>query len=202
MKEGLLFIFRCLWFLLPAALSNHNASLGNRLYIPQFIKSWLSKLDRPVDFGYKLGDKELFGRNKTFRGFAVGVTTGILITLLQYLLFIVFPFFRENSLIDYSRINFMLAGFLMGFGALFGDLIKSFFKRRLGKRPGLPWVPFDQLDWILTSMIFAAIVYFPPLSYFLGTIVVYFIVHLCSDRIVQRMGIKKREDVYRLKKED
>jgi len=192
----LAFLFKCLWFLLPAALSNHNASVGNRLWGPRFLKLLIAKLDVPIDLGYKLNGKEIFGRNKTFRGFAIGVTTGILVAALQYFLYVNFSFFRDNTLLDYTKINFVLVGFLMGFGALFGDLVKSFIKRQLGKRPGLPWFPFDQLDWILMSMIFTAIVYFPPLDYFLGTVVIYLLVHLCSDQIVQRMGIKKKEDVY------
>jgi len=196
-KDILIFLFRCLWFLLPAALSNHNASLGNSLPVPQPFKSWLIKLDIPVDFGYKIRGKEAFGRNKTFRGFVVGISTGILMATLQYILFVSVPFFRENSLINYSKINFVLVGFLMGFGALFGDLIESFIKRQLGKRSGEPWFPFDQLDWILASMILTSIVYVPPLNYILGIIVVYVLVHLASDRMVQRMGIKKREDVYK-----
>jgi CDP-2,3-bis-(O-geranylgeranyl)-sn-glycerol synthase len=171
--------------------------MGNSLPIPRSLRPLLLKLDIPVDLGKKLGGKEIFGRNKTFRGFAVGIVTGIFVTALQYLLFLAVPFFRENTLIDFSRINFALVGFLMGFGALLGDLIKSFFKRRLNKRPGLPWFPFDQLDWILASLILTATVYVPPLDYLLGTIAVYVLVHLCSDRIVQRLGLKKKEDVYK-----
>ena len=196
-KGFLIFFFQCLWFLLPAALSNHNASVGNRLWAPRFVKSWLAKLDVPVDFGYKLKGKELFGRNKTFRGFAVGIVTGILIAGIEALLYLTIPFFRENSLIDYTKINFLLVGFLMGFGALFGDLVESFIKRQLGKRSGEPWFPFDQLDWILSSIILTSIVYVPPLNYILGIIVVYVFVHLASDRMVQRMGIKRKEDVFK-----
>ena len=197
MKVFLVFLFRCLWFLLPAALSNHNASVGNRLLVPKFIKPWLAKLDVPVDFGYKLKGKDLFGRNKTFRGFVVGIVTGVLLAALQSILFLTVPFFKENSLIDYGRVNFVIVGFLMGFGALFGDLVESFIKRQLGKRAGEPWFPFDQLDWIAASIILTGIVYVPPLNYLIGIILVYLVVHLISDRIVQKMGLKKREDVFK-----
>ncbi len=197
MKGILIYVFKCLWFLFPAALSNHNASLGNKLPMPKSLKPLLLKFDAPVDLGFKLGGKELFGRNKTFRGFMVGIITGILVAALQSFLYFTFPFFRQNALIDYSKISFILIGFLMGFGALFGDLLKSLVKRQLGMRPGLPWVPFDQLDWILASLIFTGMVYSPPLNYLAGIIILYFLVHLCSDRIVQRMGIKRKEDVYK-----
>jgi len=39
-----------------------------------------------------------------------------------------------------------LAGLAMGLGAVLGDHIKSFFKRRLGKPPGSPWWP-DRIDF-------------------------------------------------------
>jgi len=154
-------------------------------------------LDVPVDFGYKLKGKDLFGRNKTFRGFVVGIVTGVLLAALQSILFLTVPFFKENSLIDYGRVNFVIVGFLMGFGALFGDLVESFIKRQLGKRAGEPWFPFDQLDWIAASIILTGIVYVPPLNYLIGIILVYLVVHLISDRIVQKMGLKKREDVFK-----
>ena len=43
-------------------------------------------------------------------------------------------------------------GLLFGVGAMAGDCAKSFFKRRLGIPPGAPWVPFDQLDFVLGAL--------------------------------------------------
>lgn len=42
-----------------------------------------------------------------------------------------------------------LFGGIMGLAALVGDAVKSYFKRRLGKERGKPWVPFDQLDFVV-----------------------------------------------------
>jgi CDP-2,3-bis-(O-geranylgeranyl)-sn-glycerol synthase len=50
---------------------------------------------------------------------------------------------------------------LLGFGALAGDSIKSFFKRRVGVKPGKRWFPFDQIDFVIGALAFASIVYFP-----------------------------------------
>jgi CDP-2,3-bis-(O-geranylgeranyl)-sn-glycerol synthase len=41
----------------------------------------------------------------------------------------------------------------MGFAALAGDSIKSFFKRRIGIQSGSPWIPFDQLDFVVASLL-------------------------------------------------
>jgi CDP-2,3-bis-(O-geranylgeranyl)-sn-glycerol synthase len=43
-------------------------------------------------------------------------------------------------------------GLLFGLGAMGGDSVKSFIKRRIGIPPGRPWVPFDQLDFVLGAL--------------------------------------------------
>lgn len=42
-----------------------------------------------------------------------------------------------------------LFGGFVGFMALVGDAVKSYFKRRTGRDRGRPWVPFDQLDFVV-----------------------------------------------------
>ena len=61
--------------------------------------------------------------------------------------------------------------------------------------PGKPWFPWDQLDWIIGAIALSAIVYLPPARVVLVTALLYVGVHLCSDRVVCHMGIKKREEV-------
>ena len=43
----------------------------------------------------------------------------------------------------------------MGAGAMTGDCVKSFFKRRRGVAPGGTWIPFDQLDFVAGALLFA-----------------------------------------------
>lgn len=189
------FVFQCVWYLLPAAIGNHNASCGQRLWLPKALKEYLALLAVPVDFGSKWRGKEILGEHKTWRGLLVGVVTGIVVAGVQAILFFTVEFFRKNTLVDYSRVNFILFGFLMGGGALTGDLIKSFIKRRLSKPSGRPWFPWDQLDWILGAMIASLVIYLPSLRIAVMTILLYVGVHLVSDRMVYRMGIKRREEV-------
>ena len=47
--------------------------------------------------------------------------------------------------------------FSLCFGALGGDIIESFFKRRTGKDRGEDWIPLDQLDFILGVLFFSFI---------------------------------------------
>lgn len=189
------FIFSCLWYLLPAALGNHNASCGNRLWLPGYLKKGLARLAVPVDNGARWRGKEIFGEHKTWRGLLVGIATGVLVAGLQAALFFHVAFFRDNTFVDYSKVNFALFGALMGGGALTGDLIKSFIKRRLDKPSGRPWFPWDQLDWIIGAIIASSILYIPSASGAAMTAVLYVGIHLCSDRMVYKMGIKKREEV-------
>lgn len=188
-------IFACFWYLLPAALGNHNASCGDKLPLPGFIKRPLEKLARPVDGGAVFRGKALFGKNKTWRGLAVGIVTGILVAAVQAVLYLNTEFFRNNTLIDYGRNSFILVGALMGSGALLGDLAESFVKRRFEKPSGRPWFPWDQIDWIIGAMVLSLPVYAPDVKIAGVTLVLYTAVHLCSDRIVYMLGIKTREEV-------
>jgi CDP-2,3-bis-(O-geranylgeranyl)-sn-glycerol synthase len=188
-------IFASLWYLLPAALGNHCASCGNRLWLPGICRAGLAKIAVPVDLDLKWRGKEIFGKNKTWRGLLVGILAGILVAGIQAILYISNDFFRKNTLVDYGKVNFILMGALMGGGALVGDLVKSFIKRRFDKPSGKPWFPWDQLDWILGAIIASSILYMPPVNALIVTIVLYVGVHLCSDRIVCLIGLKKREEV-------
>jgi Putative integral membrane protein DUF46. len=189
------FIFLCLWYLLPAALGNHTASCGNRIWLPKILKDGLAKLAFPIDLGSQWHGKEIFGKNKTWRGLIVGVVAGIITAGVQAALFFNLDFFRNNTLVDYGKVNFILLGGLMGGGALIGDLVKSFIKRRIDVPSGKPWFPWDQLDWIAGAMLLSSAVCVPPANVVLVTAILYVGVHLCSDRIVCHMGIKKREEV-------
>jgi CDP-2,3-bis-(O-geranylgeranyl)-sn-glycerol synthase len=188
-------IFVCLWYLLPAALGNHNASCGNRLPLPGFLKRGMDKLAIPIDLGKTLNGREIFGKNKTWRGLVVGILTAILVSGVQALLFFKIGFLRNNTVVDYASHNFIFVGTLMGGGALLGDLAESFIKRRLGKPSGKPWFPWDQSDWIIGAMLLSSMVVVPSLKVAAVTLFLYVGVHLCSDRIVCKLGIKKRSEV-------
>jgi CDP-2,3-bis-(O-geranylgeranyl)-sn-glycerol synthase len=56
--------------------------------------------------------------------------------------------------------------FSLCFGALLGDVIESFFKRRVGKDRGQDWIPFDQLDFLVGALIFSFLM--SELLYLLG----------------------------------
>ena len=119
-------------------------------------------LNYPIDFSMRWKSKPLFGSHKTFRGFFFGILLAIILVYIQELLFYNYSYFRSISFIDYPSHNFLLLGFLIGFGALLGDTIKSFLKRRFNVRPGARWFPWDQVDFIIGSLLFLCIIFVPP----------------------------------------
>lgn len=157
-------VFSVFWFFLPAGIANMAPSLFARLPF----------LETPIDFNKKLDGKPIFGPHKTYRGFLVGIVFAILTVYLQKWLQ---PHLENYSLVDYGSINILQLGFLLGFGALFGDLIKSFFKRSVDIPSGHSWVPFDQIDWILGAILFSAlIVDFKP-SEIVAAIILFGLLH-------------------------
>lgn len=143
-------ILKCLWFLCPAALANPTAVLVRRIRI----------LENPIDFNRTFRNKPLFGKSKTWRGLIFGTVMALIVFAFQKYLY-QFPFFQNISLINYHQQSIIL-GLLLGLGAMIGDLIKSFFKRRRNIAPGESWFPFDQIDWVVGALIFSSVFYFPP----------------------------------------
>ncbi len=43
-------------------------------------------------------------------------------------------------------------GLRFGVGAMAGDIAKSFVKRRAGIAAGRPWIPWDQIDFVLGAL--------------------------------------------------
>ena len=92
--------------------------------------------------GRPVWEKEL-GKNKTWRGLVAAVLMGILVFWLQKYLF-GFDFFYDISLIDYGDFSLWL-GFLLGLGAILGDLVGSYFKRRQRVKEGESWMPWERI---------------------------------------------------------
>jgi CDP-2,3-bis-(O-geranylgeranyl)-sn-glycerol synthase len=84
------------------------------------------------------------GSHKTVLGFAAGVGVAILVAALQAQLA------WAGRLVDADP----ALGLRLGLGAMAGDSVKSFVKRRLGIAPGASWIPFDQLDFAIGALVF------------------------------------------------
>src|SRR2546426_9135984 len=123
-------LFQAFWFFLPAYVANPAAVLFGG--------------GRPIDGGRVLTDgNRLFGDGKTWRGLGGGILAGVVLGLLQW---------GASSAVE-PGLSF--GAFPLGLvpivvlptGALLGDLLGSYVKRRAGKpkstkAPGLDWYDF------------------------------------------------------------
>jgi len=101
------------------------------------------KRRHPIDFGKHFIDgRRVFGDNKSWEGFVSGLLFGILTSLALT------PLYPQAHYMELA-----LVGFIEGLGAMVGDLINSFLKRRLGLRPGAPLPVLDQISFIVVAII-------------------------------------------------
>ena len=143
-----LIIIQALWLVIPAYIANGSALLVGG--------------GTPIDFGKKWKDgRRILGDGKTWRGLVtgafLGITGGFGITIAA--IYIAKSEFAFLGLNDFGRFPLMIPIISsVCFGALFGDILESFFKRRIGKKSGEDWIPFDQLDFILGALFFSFII--------------------------------------------
>jgi len=117
------------YLMIPAYLANMT---------PPFVRYW-NGWNRPIS-------QRWLGDHKTVVGFCSGVLVAVAATFVQS---------RINwhgDLLPYAQWPFL--GLAFGFGAMGGDSLKSFLKRRRGIPPGQSWIPMDQLDFVIGALIF------------------------------------------------
>jgi CDP-2,3-bis-(O-geranylgeranyl)-sn-glycerol synthase len=121
-------IAQLLYFMAPAYVAN---------MAPPFVRYWKG-WNRPIS-------ERWLGSHKTVMGFGAGVLGAVLVVFVQSRLA------WEGSLVAYGA--WAELGGRFGAGAMAGDTVKSFFKRRAGVTPGKPWIPLDQLDFVLGALL-------------------------------------------------
>ncbi len=164
-------ILFALWFFLPAGAANGSPVFANKVPL-------LRKLGMPIDGGKTFRGKRIFGDHKTLRGFIVGTLVGLGTAALQMLLFANFSWVVDIAgPIDYSDPIVLLLGAALGFGALAGDAIKSFFKRQFSVPSGHSWFPFDQIDYILGGIVFSLPFVILTVQEYALVAIVWFLIH-------------------------
>jgi CDP-2,3-bis-(O-geranylgeranyl)-sn-glycerol synthase len=120
-----------LYFMAPAYVANMS---------PPLVKYW-RVWNRPIS-------PRWLGSHKTVVGFAAGLLGAVVTTLVQH------GIGCTAGIVDYA--HWLELGLRFGVGAMAGDSVKSFVKRRLRIPPGAPWIPFDQLDFVLGALVLVA----------------------------------------------
>ncbi len=171
---SVLLVFEAVWFILPAYLANMAPVITQKLW---------GRHRYPIDFHITLNDKvRVLGDGKSWNGLIAGTLAGGLIGLLQSYL---------RPAINGLPLVGLKVGLILGFGALFGDLVKSFFKRRLGKVRGASWFPFDQIDLILGAFFLYWLFYraFNP-AYFVTLLILTPALHLATNWVGFKLKLK------------
>lgn len=119
-------------------------------YVPNSVAACFGG-GRPIDGGRTFPDgTRIFGDGKTYRGFLTGVFGGLLTGLVQIVL--------QGALeISFLPAHTLTSVILLAVGALLGDLLKSFFKRRLKIPSGGKWLVADQYDLVAGAFLLLAI---------------------------------------------
>jgi CDP-2,3-bis-(O-geranylgeranyl)-sn-glycerol synthase len=152
------------YLMLPVYLAN---------MAPPFAKYWHG-WNRPIS-------RRWLGDHKTVIGFALGVAVAVAVTFVQ-------------SRIDWNAgpanyDHWLPLGFACGCGALGGDALKSFIKRRLRIAPGQAWIPADQLDFVFGGI--AGLSFFVTLNLtdILVILVASFVGDIAVNHLSFRLGI-------------
>jgi len=175
LNAGFKLILSCFYFFLPAYLNNMTPPFAKKAGV-------LKSLDKPVDFNMSFGGERILGSHKTWRGVLTGLMIGFLTLYLQVWLYR-FPLVQELAFFDYQRINFLRFGFLLCGGAIFGDLLFAFFKRRLKLKPGAKFIPFDQINHVIGAAIFMTPFYKIDTLIWLTLLPLSFVLHLAANQI-------------------
>ncbi|MBU1111992.1 MAG: CDP-archaeol synthase [archaeon] len=165
-------ILKALYFFLPAYFANMAPVIFRKIPL----------------LGIPIYEK-WFGKNKTWRGLIVGVLLGTGIFFIQRLLY-TNNLMADWVLIDYSGYTFLL-GLLLALGAILGDMVESYFKRKKGLKPGKPWIPWDQLDFVLGAIILSAFVYVPDILVIVILLLISPLLHILVNHIAYWLKIRK-----------
>jgi CDP-2,3-bis-(O-geranylgeranyl)-sn-glycerol synthase len=166
LNEVIEIIGSALWFILPAYFATATpVVLGG---------------GRPLDGGRCLGDgRRIFGDGKTIRGFVAGLAAGTIVGVLQ-------------GVVKGPLLHYLSLGFLLALGALLGDLMGSFTKRRLGIERGGALPGLDQLGFVIVALLLASPVEVPSWQVMLAMLLITPALHLATNFIGYKLKLKSR----------
>ncbi|MHA2025621.1 MAG: CDP-2,3-bis-(O-geranylgeranyl)-sn-glycerol synthase [Candidatus Thorarchaeota archaeon] len=183
MYEELALFELAIWLGLSAWIANATPVLGGG--------------GRPIDGGrvYRDGNR-ILGDGKSIRGFIVGVFFGTLVGVGQfiaapYIQPLLAQFVTITPEMEYVLFISIPAAFLLSVGALTGDLIGSFIKRRVNVKSGAPSPFLDQLGFIIMALIFAFPLIMPSPVFVVILILTTLGIHWLSNALGYLLGLKE-----------
>ncbi len=129
-----MFALEALYLFIPAIIANASPGFAASLHLPG---------DIPIA-------ARVFGTHKTWRGHVASLVGGL---AAAYLLHCIAITTDDAWVTGWYRDQWLILGLLMAIGAKLGDTLKSGFKRWFDKKEGTRWYPWDQIDYIIGSML-------------------------------------------------
>ena len=177
-------IISAILFILPAYVANGSALVFGG--------------GTPLDMGKSLKDgRRLIGDGVTWKGFIggtiVGTIIGAILGLIGQLIGISInqlSFGMINTVVYGDILSGLLLGFLLAFGALCGDAIGSFIKRRIGIQRGKSAPIMDQLDFVIVAIILSLLLVKLDILFILLICVLTLIIHLGTNTGAYLLGLK------------
>lgn len=109
-----------------------------------------------MDFGRKLSDdRRIFGDGKTWRGFFGGIILGYVVGLICYAIAYALGA-ASNYPFAIPAVSFAILA--LSTGSMFGDLVGSFIKRRIGMQSGQNGFLIDQYPFVIFALFFLFLV--------------------------------------------
>jgi len=158
---------------------------------------WLGFLGRPIDAGFKVRGRPLFGANKTYRGViavALGTAAGVVLQLLLHRAGVA----HETELLSYANASVIGIGAALGAAAMLAELPNSALKRQLGIAPGKTtrgWANaifyvLDQVDMLVGVWIVLGIAVGATILRVVWSVVFLFIAHQLLTLIGYQLGMR------------
>ena len=114
--------------------------------------------------------KKYLGEGKTWGGFLFGLLAGTAVGFLQGTLYL---------------------GFLLSIGALLGDMLGSFIKRRFSLPRGAPVPLLDQYDFLIIALAFGSAIQTPTRIQIIILLILTPLLHLTANFIAFHLRLKK-----------
>ncbi|MBN1849300.1 MAG: CDP-archaeol synthase [Deltaproteobacteria bacterium] len=159
---------------------------------------WLTFLKKPMDMGFSIRGKRVFGDHKTWRGATIQIIFCLVGALLQMDL--------QNAgfipswvpLLDYHK-HALVNGLLLGIGSTLGELPNSFLKRQIGIAPGMKgrnalkfiFFLFDQVDLALGIWIFLFFLIKPSFCLIAYSLLLTIVLHVSVSSVGYLLGMRK-----------
>ena len=159
-------VVEVLVFLLPPYVANATPVVASKLYAP----------GHPIDMGRSFIDgKRLLGDNKTVEGFMSGVIAGSAV----------------GALLSAYGVHSLYPSVVLSVGAMVGDCLGSFIKRRIGIEPGERALLLDEEPFVVVALAFYSILVRPLNAHtWLLSLVLTFILHILTNKIAEIIHLK------------